>query len=74
LLARGKAWKAQPIQLEMFAAGPRPRHVNLDSVRRVAPHADGGVTVMAVRGKREYRIRIPESALAALLAKLAAPD
>jgi len=68
------AWKAKPIQLEMFEPPPRPRHVNLDSVRRVAPNVDGGVTVMAMRGKREYRIRIPESVLATLLAKLVAPD
>jgi len=58
----------------MFDAPPRPRHVNLDDVRRVAPHPDGGVTVLATRGKREYRIRIPDAAVAVLLAKLAAPD
>jgi hypothetical protein len=58
----------------MFDPGPRPRHVNLDQVRRVAPHADGGVTVVAMRGKREYRIRLPEAEIAVLLAKLSAPD
>jgi hypothetical protein len=64
----------QPNQLEMFERGPRPHHVNRDHVRRVGPHVEGGVTALASRGKREYRIRIPEAVLATLLAKLAAPD
>jgi len=58
----------------MFAPPARVHHVNLDHVRRVAPHIEGGVTVLATRGKREYRIRIPDAEVAVLLAKLAEPD
>jgi hypothetical protein len=57
----------------MFDLGPSVRRVNLDSVDAVIPGKDGGVVVVATRGKSQYRISVPDSVLPELIARLRRP-
>lgn len=74
MLARGKLWKALPVQTELFDHPPPVRRVNLDSVDGVFRGKDGETVVIATRGGRQYRISLPDDVAVKLAKKLTDPE
>ena len=50
------------------------RRVNVDTIAGVIRDKDGTAIVIATRGKRQYRIRLPEGVATDLGARLREPD
>ena len=71
MLARGKAWKAAPVQGELFEKRPARRFVTLDSVDYVVSRPkEGGVVVVGKRGEAEVHISVSDALVAELIARL----
>jgi hypothetical protein len=70
LLARGKAWKARPVQTDLFPKQPARRFIRLDTIEYVARPKEGGVVVVGRRGAAEVHISVPDDLLLDLIAKL----
>ena len=74
MLARGKAWKARPVQTELLDRPPPVSRVNVDRVDGVLRNQDGTAVVIATRGGRQYRISLPDDVADVLAAKLTDRD
>jgi hypothetical protein len=70
LLVRGKAWKARPVQTDLFEKRPARRFVTLDTVEYVSGSKEGGVVLVGRRGEAEVHIKVSDALVAELLARL----
>jgi hypothetical protein len=58
----------------LFEPASRPRHVNIDRIEGILRQKDGAAVVIATRGRRQYRINLPEGVVLKLAAKLRESD